>query len=392
MPGGGGFYQAGGTDIAGALHRDMERFPGVRLVPFGYVAFFVFLYILLIGPGDYFFLKRVVKRMEMTWVTFPLIVATVSALAYGAAFAVKGTELKINKVDAVDIDQTTGLLRGTTWFTIFSPQNRDYDLSIAPLPPDRDPASDAVAPSPAAGAGDESILSWFGAPEGAFGGGGGGGPGGLSLSAGSYAYSPIGEARTLQGVRVPIWTTKSFAGRWFGAAGPAIDADLQNAGPGRLTGTVTNHLPRTLRRALLLSGSQYYDLGELKPGQSKPLGEIDPLNVEGRVQRILGQLPGINAYQQYTPNGQPVATVAAGSTRADVVFAAMFRDAAGSSGPQADNLAMHDLDLSGQLALDRPMLFAEVDGPAATLGLGKAAGTPKVDQTTVLRVILPPAK
>ena len=71
----------------------LQQFPGVRLVPFGWVAFFVFIYILLIGPGDYFFLKKVVKRMELTWVTFPLIVVTVSLLAYVAAYKIKGTDL-----------------------------------------------------------------------------------------------------------------------------------------------------------------------------------------------------------------------------------------------------------------------------------------------------------
>ena len=70
-----------------------------------------FLYILLIGPGDYLFLRKVIKRMEMTWITFPVIVLTVSGLAYAAAYYFKGTDLRINKVDVVDIDQSTGQMR-----------------------------------------------------------------------------------------------------------------------------------------------------------------------------------------------------------------------------------------------------------------------------------------
>jgi hypothetical protein len=112
----------------------------VKLVPFGWVAFFVFLYILLIGPGDYLFLKKVLGRMELTWITFPTIVLTVSLLAYVAAYTFKGTELRINQVDVVDLDLQPiaghGLpMRGSTWATLFSPQNRDYDVGLVPLAP-----------------------------------------------------------------------------------------------------------------------------------------------------------------------------------------------------------------------------------------------------------------
>src|SRR5207244_11612599 len=88
--------------------RSVEQFSEERLVPFGWVAFFIFLYILLIGPGDYLFLKRVLKRMELTWITFPIIVVTVSLLAYYAAYLVKGKELRVNKVDIVDVLQPPG--------------------------------------------------------------------------------------------------------------------------------------------------------------------------------------------------------------------------------------------------------------------------------------------
>ncbi len=384
-----GFYQSQVFDVGGALHQSMEQFAGVRLVPFGYVAFFVFLYILLIGPGDYFFLKKVVKRMELTWVTFPLIVVTVSTLAYAAAFAVKGTELKVNKVDALDVDQTTGLVRGSTYFTIFSPQNRDYDLSVAPVPTDREAPSPIAAESDKRAAGVETLVSWFGAPEGPLGGPGGSG-GGLSLSAGSYAYEPMGEPRTLQGVRVPIWTTKAFRGRWFGVAGAAVvDADLSNSGDERLAGTITNRLPRALRNTLLIRGTRYYDLGELKPGQTKAIGELNPSTLSTKIDGILQRLPGTSANRS---GDQPPPDTSGMARRAEFVFAAMFRDAGTITGSPVGNLTTHDLDLSGQLALDRPMLVAEVDGPAATIGLGKITSVPKVEQTTVIRVILPPEK
>ena len=87
------------SDLSSQLRVALEQFPGVKLIPFGWVAFFIFLYILLIGPGDYFFLKKVLKRMELTWITFPTIVITVSLVAYYAAYVLKGNDLLVNKVD-----------------------------------------------------------------------------------------------------------------------------------------------------------------------------------------------------------------------------------------------------------------------------------------------------
>ena len=45
--------------------------------------------------------------MELTWITFPTIVVTVSLLAYYAAYVVKGTDLRVNKIDVVDVDLET---------------------------------------------------------------------------------------------------------------------------------------------------------------------------------------------------------------------------------------------------------------------------------------------
>ena len=133
------------SDLSSQLRAALEQFPGVKLIPFGWVAFFIFLYILLIGPGDYFFLKKVLKRMELTWITFPTIVLTVSLVAYYAAYVLKGNDLLVNKVDLVDIDQEAGIARGNTWMSLFSPQNRDYTMHAIPTPLDAEDSSAAPA-------------------------------------------------------------------------------------------------------------------------------------------------------------------------------------------------------------------------------------------------------
>ena len=61
----------GYTDLSGQLRSSLDKFTGVKVIPFALVAMMIVGYILLIGPGDYFLLKKVFRRMEWTWFTFP---------------------------------------------------------------------------------------------------------------------------------------------------------------------------------------------------------------------------------------------------------------------------------------------------------------------------------
>ncbi len=380
------FYATGVTDLASQLRVSLEQFPRVKLVPFGLVAFLIFLYILAIGPGDYFFLKKVLKRMELTWITFPLIVTAVSLLAYFAAYRLKGSDLLVNKVDLVDVDQVSGLTRGRSWATLFSPQNRDYDLAFLPVPVDGQADAPALAPAssgePARPApGVEVVTSWFGVPEAQF-GGMGGSTGRFSFSGGGYAYGPAGGLERLEHVRVPIWSTKTFSSRWFGPAAPVVESDLGLAGFDRVQGTITNLQTYTLADAVLAFGRQVYQLGDLAPGQT--------IRVELQSDRTLsGELKSRESRYMKGELKGPDAIL----NRADLLLAVMFHESesrrtAGQDQPLG-NSTLHDLDLTGQLALQRPMLVARTKRPGAQMAVGNAPNEPKIDQTTLLRVVLP---
>src|SRR5947209_19035468 len=55
------------ADIATDLQRQLDNFD-ISVVPFGYVALFIILYILVVGPLDYFVLKHVFHKLEWTWI------------------------------------------------------------------------------------------------------------------------------------------------------------------------------------------------------------------------------------------------------------------------------------------------------------------------------------
>ena len=114
--------------------RALDQFQGVELVPFWLVALLSTLYIACIGPLDYFLVKRVLRRMEATWLTFTLTVVLFSAGAFALAYGLKGRELVVNQVDVVDFDAESSLVRGTTWLNLYSPRIDTYDLSLAAGP------------------------------------------------------------------------------------------------------------------------------------------------------------------------------------------------------------------------------------------------------------------
>ena len=388
--GGGGqrMYQSGVSDLSTQLRVALEQFPGVRLVPFGWVAFFIFIYILLIGPGDYFFLKKVVKRMEMTWVTFPLIVLSVSLVAYFAAYAVKGRALRVNKVDVVDVDTASGRARGSTFVNMFSPQNRDYDVRVVPVALDAGPTnlkgaeleSESDGARAVLPADTEVLLTWLGVPEPGF--GGMGGQSRIGLAAGGYESAPAGSSEELKGVRVPIWSTKLLTARWFGPAPNVAEADLIPVGTDRLSGTVTNRLGVPLKDAIVAFNRHVYILGTLAAGETRKVELAQDRQLSGLLRSRYGE-----AVPDPSETGSRI-------DRADLMLALMFHDSQSPTSTERTlpSLPLRYLDLTGQLALDRPMLVGRVDRPGTRLILGNAPVPPQAEQTTMVRVILPLGK
>jgi hypothetical protein len=381
--GGGGrpFYQSGVTDLSTQVRASLEQFPGVKLIPFGWVAFFIFLYILLIGPGDYFFLKKVLKRMELTWITFPTIVLTVSLVAYYAAYLLKGNDLLVNKVDIVDVDQQTGYERGHTLVSLFSPQNRDYNVRAIPLPMDRDvPPEQGPSDETSGTGGTEVVLSWFSAPEVQFGAMGSSGRR-FNFGGSGYNYQPLGDVKQLEGVRVPIWSTKCFLARWFGRTASLVDSELSPVGADRLAGTVTNRQSVALEDAILAYGKQVYLLGSIAPGATVRVELSNDRKLSGHLQ---SKVKNYFVDQPYNRDNFKI-------NRADLLLAVMFHDSESALGNERalSNSPLQEVDLTGQLLLDRPMLVARIQRPGSRLALDNAPSPPKIDELTMLRIILP---
>ncbi|MEX2172643.1 MAG: hypothetical protein WD851_25210 [Pirellulales bacterium] len=250
----------GYDDLAGGLVKRLgESFADVTPPPFIVVVGLVLLYLLLIGPGDYFFVKRVLKRMEATWITFPLIVIATSVAAYWLAHYLKGDQLRINQLEIVDIDAASGTCRGVMWTELFSPRAERYNLTVQPKLPDGTPLDAGAADA------EQTLVAWMGLPgTGLSGMQGSGGQGGGWFSS-RYEFSP--RLTEIGGLPVQVWSTKSLTARWDGRAQTGIEAELMPTDD-LVVGRITNTWDTTFDDCRLLYGTWAWRLGELAPNQS----------------------------------------------------------------------------------------------------------------------------
>ena len=369
-------------DMSGQLRSALDRFDGVRIAPFWLVAGLIVVYLLLIGPGDYFFLRKLVGRMTWTWLTFPLVVLLACLGAYVLAYRLKGDQLKVHQVDLVDVDAVSGRLRGTTWLNVFSPRMEPFNLSVEPYSPDGGPLGDARV-----------WMAWFGLPGGAI---GGMNPraGDPALSTESYSFSPMLDA--MRGVPIQVWSTKSFTARWKASTAELPEADLTDEDE-LLTGTLTNTLGFPLERCILAHGGSVYELDTLGPGESAQLGMMSKRSelktlLTGR--KFVFVEKGDQYRHEATPYDQ------ASTNIPYILRTMMFYEAAGGRRYTGLWNAYQDfVDFSPLLAADRAILVAqsprdsqEASREAALLRDGKPLGNASDKHVIMYRFLFPVKK
>ena len=369
----------GFDDMAGQLRSALDQFAAVPFVPFSLIVAIVIGYLLLIGPVDYFVLRKFNRRMELTWLTFSWIVLAFCLGAYLLAQSLKGDRLCVNQVDLVDVDLSSGAVRGTSWADVFSPAVDRYDLSFQPRRLDGTAAADTGA-----------LVGWLGLPGEAL---GGMNPKTATMAAWKQAYECSPRLDALIGVPLPIWSSKSLNARWTTTATSRLAAKIADRDRTPV-GLVTNTLDFPLKDCLLCFGRWAYRLGDLAPGES---AEVGP----GCERRDLTTLLTGRKFvfeegtQRATPYDRGSVDVAY------ILRAMMFFKAAG--GHRYTGLVHRHqgfVDLSDLLKTDRAILVAigpqdDPQSPAhgARLVLnGQTPAGPQDRHTTIYRFVVPVAK
>jgi hypothetical protein len=229
----GGYMQSGTDGIFGAMIDSRQ----VHKLPAGWLLLLLVVYLVVIGPLDQYWLKRIGRPM-LTWVTFPCYVAFFSLLIYFIGYKLRAGDSEWNEFHVVDVLQhgQRAEMRGQTFASLYSPANQTYPVK----------GQDKFS----------TIRGEYAA-----------GYMGMSRSTERLDVTQMGDSFAAE-LYVPVWTSQMFVNDWWHADTMPFEVKVVARDGGWLV-TVNNHTERTLRTARLVMNGMLYDLGECPASQER---------------------------------------------------------------------------------------------------------------------------
>ena len=246
-----GTYQAASRPLL----RTLDEFPGFKPINFALVGIFLVVYVVVIGPVDYFVLKHF-KRLHWTWVTFPSIAILSSVLAFVLLSSGRVVGLLANSVSLVDASVDDDHIAGTTFMTVLSPRQTRYDVGL------RDVTSGWLTPR-------DVMLSRGG---------------GLGMDQSTCAVLNAGH--DIRNMLIRVWDAQTMEAGWRVPAPDLPAVRLARAADG-LTGTITNDTADSMDGVQVLYGDRLYTVGALPAGQSKSVNGSRWVTLSSRAKDLL---------------------------------------------------------------------------------------------------------
>ncbi len=367
----------GYKDLIGQLKAPLERFTLVKFVMFTWVAVLIGLYILCIGPGDYFFLRKFTKKMELTWITFPLLSILFCGLAIGISKMTRPDKIQLNQLEIIDVDSIDGRTRGMVWTNLYSPASGSCSIE---LDSDHDLGFKI----------DSELVTWHGLPGDGLGGMLTQAKTGLLKSSYQQALELVpGERQDIrlkiEKLPLQVSSTKPIFTRWWSDNPVDIRSRLKvNPRLKQLTGTIKNPFDFTLYNCRLVFENWAYVLERpLEPGQTIDIAtNTDEKTLKGLLTRKIVDTKTNNRSNNspWDPQDMRVTRIA------DLM---MFYDAAGGNNYTG---LTHDyqstIDITDQLDLKRAVLVGEVHSQGSVMKINGERTSDKYDETvTIIRVV-----
>ncbi|HWX18645.1 MAG TPA: hypothetical protein VN578_01945 [Candidatus Binatia bacterium] len=208
----------------------------VHKLPVGWLLLLLLVYLVVIGPLDQFWLKRIGKPM-LTWITFPCYVVLFSLVIYFIGYKLRAGESEWNDLHVVDVllNGDRAELRGRTYSSVYAPSNQRYLLESR-----------------------QKCAALRGEFAGLYGGG---------QSSEKATIVQNGDNFKAE-IFVPVWTSQLFVSDWWHAASVPLDFTVRPEGDG-WQAELSNRTDRKLTNLQLVVEERIISLGEVGPGESK---------------------------------------------------------------------------------------------------------------------------
>jgi len=374
---GSGVGHLGFTDIVGQLFAPMEQFSKVQFVPFTAIAILIGLYILCIGPLDYFLLRKLFKRMELTWITFPLFSLLFCGLAVGISQWSRPHALQVNQLEIIDIDASDSSCRGLVWTNFYSPTGDALDIQL--------PETNSLDLHL-----QQRLTSWHGQPGNGLGGMNGGTTATVSVPRYTHPVSLSSATSQLNSFPIPVSSSRAVFSNWQAELPSKIRSNLTfRKRTDEIVGSFKNPLDCELINCRLYHGNWAYVL-------EAPLGGGDVIDIatetnSKRIQSILNRkrVDAEDSNRSYATRWE-LSEMNVGRIAEMMMF---YELAGGRNYTGLSHGYQGQTDMSGLLTSQRAILIGEFKGQVSQLDAttaNPAAGAPEYDQmTTFVRIVLP---
>ncbi len=239
----------------------------VRKLPVGWLLLLLVVYLVVIGPLDQYWLKRI-KRPMLTWITFPCYVVLFSLLIYFIGYKLRAGESEWNELHVVDVvPGREGVeLRGRTFASVYSPVNATYRVESQ--------------------ANFATFRSEFQASFNA------------SQQDDKSEVMQKGDNFTAS-VAVPVWTSKLYVNDWWLSGDRPFTATVTRDSGGWQV-SVNNPQGRPLQLVQVVVADRIFSLGEIAVGQTKQqhFGPNEGTNLRSFVQERFNTFQGAVAGRQ----------------------------------------------------------------------------------------------
>lgn len=208
----------------------------IKKLPVTWLLLLLVVYLVVIGPFDQWWLKKINKQM-LTWITFPSYVVLFSLLIYFIGYKLRAGETEWNELNIVDLLPRGEKvdMRGRTYISIYSSSNNRYDLN-----------------------GQKGFATLRGELMDFHAGG----------NEGSKAMvTQVGDTFDAQ-VDVPVWTSLLWANDWFKTNDTPFMATVADLG-GSYQIDVQNLLEKELKNVRVVVGQYIYEVDAIPAREKK---------------------------------------------------------------------------------------------------------------------------
>lgn len=366
----------GYRDITGQLKVPLEQFSQVQMINFTVVAVLIGLYILCIGPGDFFFLKRFARKMELTWVTFTVVTLGFCGLAVWLSTWSRPQQFQFNQLEIIDIDATSNSIRANAWSNIYSPRTGKHEISF-----NSDNSYGLQE--------DAHLTSWHGTP--------GDGVGGMQAKAGltsqntTYEIKIVDEqdgvSTRLEQVPLQVSATRMLHTEWSGRVTKKIESNLRIRNS-RLTGQISNPFPFEIKNIRVIYGNYVYIMSNTLAAESTM--DISGETVERTRKSYMNRQTRV-VDPEKKDRAQNVPWDPSSSRMDRIAEMMMFHEIAGG---QDYTSLTHDfqnrIDMSEHLDYGHAIFVGEVDSKVCQVTVDGENSTEHYDkELTVVRILLP---